>query len=138
MSAGSLGAWTCSAPLEFYKEEVLDQVVKFLFPTGDQAGCAYLRVSGEATQTWFQRAELELTSGAKLPVHLAAEPRIEVFLSNDGVGVLSVALTPGHLGLTPDKALEYNYRLAQCRPWAVRAIEIPGPRPFEGATGRSG
>jgi hypothetical protein len=106
---------------------VLDQVITFLFPTGERVGCAYPRVTGEATQTWFQRTEVELSSGARRPVELVPEPRIEVFLSGDGVGVLSLALTPGPPGLPADEALDYNYRLAQCQPWAVRAVEIPAP-----------
>ena len=105
-------------PRELYKEELLDHVTEFLFPSGDQIGCRYLKVSESATQSWFQDTKVLLSDGGELPVSLIPGVQIEVFLSNYGIGILSLALMPVRHHRSPDSvlnldgALNFNYRLA--------------------------
>src|SRR5262249_51641292 len=51
------------------------------------------------------------------PIQLVRGVHVEMFLSPQGVGVLSVALRPGKqsLPISPEEASEFNYRLAQFR-----------------------
>lgn len=51
----------------------------------------------------------------RLAVKLIAEPRIELFLSPMGVGILSIALALGGSQITLNEAADFNYHLSQFR-----------------------
>ncbi|HEV3263226.1 MAG TPA: hypothetical protein VG013_40700 [Gemmataceae bacterium] len=107
--------WECAEPHHLYRDELLDHVVGFLFTSAEVSGCGYLKIDDAAANAWFAQTEVQLHSGIRLPVRLVPGVRMEVFLSPQGVGVLSVALTPEQRGLPLDEAVAFNYQLAQFR-----------------------
>ena len=98
-------------------------------------GCGYLRLSATAANKWFHGTRLvfdqkkadkgSLSGGSS--VALIPEIGIEVFLSPQGIGVLSIAFTPGKEGLSLSDALDFNYRLAQYRRDPVPRFHKPHP-----------
>ncbi len=124
--------WGCAEPPFHYKDELLDHVGRFLFPDtgagqceGESSlkGCAYLKLSDAQANHWFRDLKVVRTRGVNAGgkgeerhvVTPVAGPRFEVFLSPQGVGVLSIALAPKQAGLTPKETTEFNYRIAQYR-----------------------
>ncbi|HEV3146477.1 MAG TPA: hypothetical protein VGZ47_21500 [Gemmataceae bacterium] len=109
----SFPLWECAEAHHLYKDELLDHVVQFLFGTRKDAGCGFLRVADVAANAWFAQTEIVLANGKRLPLRLVPGPRIELFVSPQGVGVLSMAFTPELHDLAQEDALEFNYHLAQ-------------------------
>jgi len=114
--------WKCaephrlySEPHHLYKDELLDHVVSFLFPDVGAKGCGYFKVADAVANKWVHGTEVPLSGGVRMPVEIVPGPLIELFLSPQGVGVLSIALTPAKDGLSLDEALDFNYRVAQFR-----------------------
>lgn len=126
--------WECCEPPALYREELLDHVEKFLFESKGR-GCRYLRVSSAASSKWFNKLEAILaepkqsTAQAALiwPVGLVSITGIEVFLTNYGVGLLSIGLRPEDVELDFETAILFNYKLAQLRPQVSAKLHIPHP-----------
>lgn len=140
--------WECCEPLALYEEELLDHVEKFLFE-GRGRGCRYLRVSSAASSKWFNKLEAILAEpkqpavaasqhgggSGKVPVQapltwpvgLVSITGIEVFLTNYGVGLLSIGLRPEDVELDFETATLFNYKLAQLRPQVSAKLHIPHP-----------
>jgi hypothetical protein len=115
---------------DLYCEEVLDHVVDFLFPgkaTARAMGCGYFMLSRPVADRWFGGLEVLLPHGAKIPVRLVPLARIELFLSNLGVGVLSLAFEPDRHPLTIAEAYEFNYRLSLLRWSNAGTLHMPHP-----------
>lgn len=134
---GEQPLWACagpygqySEPLPQYQDELLDHVLVHLFPTldpnfqGDGANVSgYLRLSPVAANKWFQGTRLTLAARKNgktvdedfFTVEHIPDIGIEVFLSPQGIGVLSVGLRPGREGLSLEQVHNFNYRLAQYR-----------------------
>jgi len=92
-----LPLWQPAEPEEYYRHELLDHSMDYLFSHHLATGCAYLRLNDAVTNQCFpyQRLELVLPRLSGLPeriLHLKAPVQIERFLSNCGVGVLSLLL----------------------------------------------
>jgi len=125
--------WACADPRGAYTEEVLGHAAEFLFPQGDGAGCSYLRATDAATQPWFQGVRVRMDGGAGLPVSLVHGVGVELFLTDYGVGVLSLTLTPTHHhrpsdpGITVHDAVTFNYRLAHRQEWSAAKLYVPHP-----------
>ena len=125
-SGQSRDLW-CSQPHPVYRDELLNHVTAFLFPDpsapspvpncpeAEAQGCCYLRVADEVAHKWFHGTEIPLSGGATMPVDVVAGVGIELFLSPQGIGVLSLALRPAKEGLSHDEAIDFNYRIAQFR-----------------------
>ncbi|HEX7957723.1 MAG TPA: hypothetical protein VF508_12305, partial [Pyrinomonadaceae bacterium] len=62
-----------------------------------------------------------------VPVRLAPSAAVELFLSNHGVGILSLALTPEVKQLDAPGVLAFNYRLSQLRRETAARLRIPHP-----------
>jgi hypothetical protein len=107
--------WKCAEPHHLCKDELLDHVVSFLFPDVGAKGCGYFKVADAVANKWFHGMEVQLGGGVRMPVEIIPGPVIELFLSPQGVGVLSIALTPAKVGVSLDEALDFNYRVAQFR-----------------------
>ncbi|HMF19237.1 MAG TPA: hypothetical protein VKE98_18650, partial [Gemmataceae bacterium] len=105
--------WECPDAHHLYKDELLPQVVQFLFGSEKGSGCGFLRIADVPANAWFAQTELALPDGNRLPVRLVPGVRIEMFLSPQGVGVVSISLTPGQSGLSQKNAVQFNYELAQ-------------------------
>jgi hypothetical protein len=104
--------WKASAPPKGYREELLDRVSNYLFLSPHGGGCVYLQAN-EVTSTWFRHTTLQVQDGKTLTVRMAPGPSLELFLSPQGVGVLSLALV-GDLGdRTPGTAQLFNYALSR-------------------------
>jgi hypothetical protein len=108
-----------------YTDELFPHVVQFLFGKPEAGDCAYLRANKVVTGAWFSGVVMDDTG---LPVRLAGNASIEVWLSPLGVGVLSVTLAPRKGSLTPDEAADFNYHLAQFRRHDVGRLRRPHPK----------
>jgi hypothetical protein len=131
--------WECCNAPRLYREEMLPNVRDFLFGGESRRGCRYLRVTSGPANIWFkdkdtranliteedqekaQRMNRSLPGLVKLPITLAANAGIEMFLTNYGVGLLSIALTP-HGVPDLETTILFNYRLVQSRPNVARGI----------------
>ncbi len=106
--------WQREKPHVLYRDELLGHVEDFLF----DRECSYLKMSEVAANLWFDECEIPAGKGAtadRLPVKLIAGPRIEIFLSPMGVGILSIALALGGSQITLRQAADFNYHLSQFR-----------------------
>lgn len=105
--------WHCEKAHMLYRDELLGHVETFLF----DRECSYLKISDVAANLWFDNCEVLLDKGAKarLPVKLITEPRIELFLSPMGVGILSFSLALGGSKITLRETADFNYHLSQFR-----------------------
>lgn len=92
-----LHLWEKIEPIEFYREELFDYSLDYLFSHRLDSGCTYLRFNPALANQWFQGVHVTLPRLGKLPeqcIKLKEPAFIELFLSNHGVGVLSVLLQP--------------------------------------------
>lgn len=143
-----VGIWECSPPPALYREELLDHVDHFLFQQSERS-CRYLRMSNAVSSRWFNRLQVvlaepgptkqkglnEIATNAQRgvstsvvwPVSLAPLASSEVFLTNYGVGVFSIALIPNPPKLDFQAATLFNYKLAQLRPQVAARLGIPHP-----------
>ncbi|HEY5812260.1 MAG TPA: hypothetical protein VIT23_06380, partial [Terrimicrobiaceae bacterium] len=105
--------WNGEQAHMLYRDELLGHVETYLFETG----CKYLKISDIAANLWFDNCEVLIDEGAKarLPVKLITEPRIELFLSPMGVGILCFSLALGGSTITLHDAADFNYHLSQFR-----------------------
>jgi hypothetical protein len=101
--------WVHGEPHDFYVDELLVHIRDFLFGNSRKGDGRYLKLSAEAADAWFNGLKI----GSGQPVLLVSGPRIEVFLSSKGLGVLSVALTPGTEALNSEDACRFNYVIGQ-------------------------
>jgi hypothetical protein len=146
-SGQAIKVWECCEPPALYREELLDYVDKFLFQNTGR-GCRYLRVSSPASSKWFNKlqailveakpqteksvqpaaaSEAAASAPSAWPVSLVTLAAIEIFLTNYGVGVLSISLTPDGAELNFENATLFNYKLAQLRPQVSARLHIPHP-----------
>jgi len=144
--AGRADVWKVSDPPALYLDELTRHIRGFLFPkAGTIPSAAYLRVSAERLQQLLPKGFVVVLedldrarrlnsaasgeSNAKLPevvtVSVLHGPGIELFLSDQGAGVLCISLSTGALHVAA--ALEFNYRLAVIRRDAAY-FYVPHPR----------
>lgn len=143
-----LPIWECGNAPALYKEELLDHVNRFLFEDTAR-GCRYLRISSAASSRWFNGLEVVLREPRKSnkqadgtvgqpgeaaaptdiiwPISQSPLESTEVFLTNYGVGVLSLSLQPKITGLDFAGATLFNYKLSQLRPHVSPRLRIPHP-----------
>jgi hypothetical protein len=142
-----LPIWECAAPPGLYKEELLDHVDRFLFHDTER-GCRYLRISSAASSRWFNGLEAVLREPSKkqegetakqsgetmgtfeswsviTPISLSPLESIEVFLTNYGVGLLSLSLRPKIAALDFAGVTLFNYKLSQLRTYTAPRLRIP-------------
>lgn len=111
-----------------YEDELLQHVADFLFGDPALAGCGYLVISDLANNAWFGNIEVELATGKRIGVRLVAGIRIEIFLSPQGIGVLSLALAPEQDELSLDEVTNFNYLLGQFRRRQVAVLRKKHPQ----------
>jgi hypothetical protein len=113
-----------------YTDELFDHVVQYLFGNPEAGGCCYLRANKALTDTWFKGMVAEKKRGEKTEplAPLTDGASIEVFLSPQGVGVLSVTLVPKKKNLPPEEAADFNYHLAQFRRHDLGCLRRPNPK----------
>ncbi len=130
--------WECCEVPRLYREELLKNVRDFLFIGQGPRVCRYLRATSGACDKWFKDVRANLITEedqekarrmnrpvapiVKWPVIVAPLAGIEIFLTNYGVGLLSIALTPHHIPKELDITILFNYKLVQSRPNVARAI----------------
>ena len=143
-----ISIWESCEPPNLYREELLDHVDSFLF-ANTARGCRYLRLSNPASSRWFNKLQAVLrepkqstgnatehteTSDEPVaqepiiwPVGLIPSTGIEVFLTNYGVGVLSLGLRPEEVEPDFETATLFNYKLAQFRPKVSARLRVRHP-----------
>lgn len=126
--AGHQAAWKVGEPPSLYREEILDPVAQYLF-SGKALGpdCIYHRVPNDVGNQWFHDAVVQLSPKLSVPVRLVRRVGIELYVSNQGVGILAVALTPDLPALDRQAATAFNYRIAQLREATAARFHIPHP-----------
>jgi hypothetical protein len=119
--------WVSAEPHDYYREEILDNVVEFLF-SEENGECRYMRLSSTVISAWFNKLSIELRSGQeKSTVRLVQPEGVELFLCRHGIGILSIALDFEPSTLLLDDCLEFNYRLSQGREQTATRLRIPHP-----------
>jgi hypothetical protein len=131
LTAHSLGQgavlWEAARPPETYTDEILEQVANSLFAAREGAGSGYLRIPHKVSSNWLEGAAVRFPSGKELAIFQSPRCEIELFLTNLGVGMLSVPLTPGQCALDWRSALEFNCFLAHARHGIATEIRLPHP-----------
>jgi hypothetical protein len=131
--AGKTNAWCVANAPYLYRDEVPDYVKRFLALDPDNsAGGRYLNLDGDLQNRIFSRKLQLLPSSRSKPdlrdairFSLVGKPGVELFLSDHGVGVLSMTFS-ADVGDDPGSLLEFNYRLAR-RHSPYTKIRIPHP-----------
>jgi hypothetical protein len=140
-----MNIWECAPPPALYTEELLDHVDRFLFKDAER-GCRYLRTTAAVNSRWFNKAQVVISepkeqkeATIKAAVETFEKPKkiswpvslahsgIEVFLTNYGVGVLSISLAPKLAELDFENVTLFNYKLSQLRPQVSAQLHIPHP-----------
>ncbi|MGB9177920.1 MAG: hypothetical protein WCB68_01640 [Pyrinomonadaceae bacterium] len=118
-----------AVPHPLYQEELLGHIVKFLFDEADQQkpSYKYLRLHGPTANRWFNGLEVQLTEQKKFRLGLATNALIEIFLTDYGAGVLSIALCPDVSSLDLNDAKLFNYKLSQLRKGTAPTLHRPHP-----------
>jgi len=123
-----LGApWLDNRPHGLYREEFLANVVGHLFGDGSGRSCLHLDLRPELVERWFQDVAFEGVRNASrketVPIRPARRPNFEIFLSDFGVGLLSMGFVAEPDSCSTAEALAINYRLSQLpfgREWLER------------------
>jgi hypothetical protein len=102
---------TSVRPHDLYREELLDHIKGFLFPQPDVLSCEYLTLSDPVSNRWFNNLEVSMPK-ARIKSSLDSLAGVELFLSQRGIGVLSIAFRPSPNELDANLAKEFNYRLS--------------------------
>lgn len=111
--AGFLSPWTPAGHPGLYVDELLDHVAAHLFGTVAGPGrCGYLRLDHKPANRAFRDLSVDLR-GKRVPVTLDWTAGVEVFLSPQGVGVLSVAFVVEPQGPGTAEAVDFNYLIAR-------------------------
>lgn len=109
------GVWSSELPPSLYSSELIDHVRDFLFPDSEAQGlrdCAYLRFSSSSTNRFFQGIEVSLDGLEPIPIKLVSSSGVELFLTDQGVGVFCISLMREHVSISTAEALQFNYLIA--------------------------
>jgi hypothetical protein len=129
LAAGSI-FWRREKPRQLYTDEFLLHVVRYLFPDqkrsegSPEVECEYLIGNEKILENWFKGAEVRLPSGLTIPI--LPKSFVEVFLTSQSVGLLSITLAASD-SLTSGAVAEFNYRLSQFRRKPVVGLVKPHP-----------
>jgi len=97
-----------------YRDELLPHASDWLHSGGDGHGCIVLHLAAAVEDACFADIDLLLDDrGGKIACGPASGAGIELFLTPQGIGLLSIALAPGSFPITASDAQAFNYRLAQ-------------------------
>ncbi len=101
-----------------YRDELLHAVTKYLFTERSAHDCRWFRASEVLTNAWFADLSCQWKErGAfqQIPLRLIDSARVELLLSPQGIGVLSIAIEIVARGIRLDQIVATNYRLSQFR-----------------------
>jgi hypothetical protein len=136
--------WECCDAPPLYREELLHNVDDFLFG-GSARGCKYLRVTSALCNKWLSdlravliperpefsphRHSVPVLQQDSLACDVTVAPLagIEMFLTNYGVGLLSIALTTREAPADAETGILFNYKLAQSRPKVAATLHKNHP-----------
>ncbi|MGH9441745.1 MAG: hypothetical protein ACRD16_05680 [Thermoanaerobaculia bacterium] len=130
--AGMRGAWVAADPPGLYKDELVDHAATYLFgkrEAGQEKGCRYLRLSEKAANRIFHNLVVALRDHPEFRVSLVPAAGCELFLTDQGTGVLSLALEPALQPGDVSGAIDFNYLFA--RTHGGPGAEIRSPHPSE-------
>jgi hypothetical protein len=94
-----------------YRDDLLEQAQAFLCKD-----IVYLRLS-DADRLFPHMLRAQLSKGVSVPVRMPSGGGIEVFVTREGVGVLSILLSLTNV--TTDVMVDFNYRMAR------KAVAVP-------------
>ena len=98
-------AWMRQQPPHLYRDELLEQAQKFL-----RDSMAYFRFA-DAASLFPQALTAKLSNGVTVPVKIPSGGGVELFVTREGVCVLSIALSVA--GVPTQTMVDFNYRLAR-------------------------
>lgn len=112
--AGVAPGWMRAGRPGLYTDEMLEHVAGHLFPKElSSGGGGYLHLAETAANKVFRSLSVSVREGRALPVSLSWAGGVELFLSPQGVGLLSVTLQPGEKALETEAAIDFNYSIAR-------------------------
>jgi len=97
--------WIRQQPPHLYRDELLEQALAFLCED-----IVYFRFA-DAASFFPQALTATLSKGVTVPVKIPSGGGIELFVTREGIGVLSIMLSVADV--PTDTALDFNYRLAR-------------------------
>jgi hypothetical protein len=137
-------------PHHFYKEDLLPHTFHFLFGGAckdeDDGGgsvasqgvsgsaCSYMRLTDRFVSKWFDKLDVTLRKGLDVQLRLEPPAQVELFLSDYGAGVLSLAFSPKPARVNCETALAFNYRLSQLRAATESGLRAAAAQAEEGFT----
>jgi hypothetical protein len=126
---GHKAVWGRAGPPGLYADEMLEHVTAFLFSDAEsnKSGPRYLRVTNQRTNSFFHGTVVQLVRDSHMGIVPAWEMGIELFLTPQGIGILSVTLTADCPRLDFAAAASFNYRLSLLNPKVRARIGIPHP-----------
>lgn len=99
--------WVSGSPLALYRDELLEMAHTYLFGDRDR----YCSLSEESAEALIPRGLIaKLSKGVTAPVAIQHTNGIEMFLTRDGLGVLSITLGTNDVPATV--AIDFIYRLS--------------------------
>jgi hypothetical protein len=119
--------WEGLRPRTEYVSDFQEALVTALFPGTTPLESGFFRVPERPASGWFKDALVQLPHGPCLPVMIPEGGAVELFLTSQGTGVLSLPLTPGRRDLTLSETLLFNHHIAQGRTGAVAELHAPHP-----------
>ncbi|MBI5071033.1 MAG: hypothetical protein HZB56_22680 [Deltaproteobacteria bacterium] len=125
--AGFAQAWERAGPLAQYRDELVDHVAAYLFSDKTRGPrVRTLRLGERATNRIFRGLVAHVKGKDELPVELVRPAGCELFLSSQGVGVLSISLSLEG-GSSLERALEFNYLAIRQHGDGELMFQIPHP-----------
>jgi len=112
--------WTRQPPPHFYREELLDSARTYL-----ANDTAYFRLADPAS-LFPQALFATLSAGVTVPVKIPSGGGVELFVTCDGVGILSIALSVADV--TTRVAIDFNYRLARMSGAMPATLHVVHPK----------
>lgn len=109
--------WHDAKPHVLYHEEMLPHVLDFLFPRerSDHA-CWHLQMDNAAQNSMLHDVEMRPVGGGIAGEFKVVGQAVEIFMSPQGVGLVSLTLAPVGKPSSWQAALDFNFGLARLHP----------------------
>ncbi|OUD12893.1 hypothetical protein [Thioflexithrix psekupsensis] len=117
-SFGKHQVWELGKPKDFYKQEFLEEATDFIFTEGQ-----YFILNHVLNDQWLNELEVTLNGKPLFKAKASPHDKIELFLSPQGIGVLSIPLQADNVS-DFDAIKRFNYQLSQA-PYKTPSLSLP-------------